>query len=485
VLRGGYRVSYFPIPLASWASSAAFNAPMHARFNTDVNAAARAPDGIMNYGLRAPFTTIAGQNSRNALDVNDMTLLPRGFAQSTFLDPHQPDGQVQDWNFTIEREVMRATVARISYVGNHAGNLEEQVRINDNTPAFIWYANRREKLPGGEYSNVATRPYDQQVYGTLEQYRKIGWSNFNGVQLELERRYEKGFAYQIFYVMGNALGAGGQGWNTPLLDTNQFLTGAVPTDLDERNRFLMYRRDTSIPKHRVNWNWIADLPIGRGKWLGHNASGWLDKIVGGWQIAGMGSLRSNYFALPTTYFPNGNKLEIYGRKYPIQDCRTPGVCNTGYLWWNGYIPANQINSYDANGKPNGVMGVPDSYKPAAEPLLPWPKNPSRSDPNYAYYGTNTVWIPLKDGSLQRVVYNDNLNAWRNQFAPSVMQWGLDASLFKRIAITESVALRFNADFFNVLNHPNDTASVGGDGILSTRTSGSSARNVQLSLRLIW
>jgi hypothetical protein len=40
-------------------------------------------------------------------------------------------------------------------------------------------------------------------------------------------------------------------------------------------------------------------------------------------------------------------------------------------WWNGYIPPNRINSVDANGKPNGVMGVPANHKPSTAPLIPW------------------------------------------------------------------------------------------------------------------
>jgi hypothetical protein len=59
---------------------------------------------------------------------------------------------------------------------------------------------------------------------------------------------------------------------------------------------------------------------------------------------------------------------VYGYKYPIQDCRS-GNCFPGYLWWNGYIPANRINSVDASGKPNGIMGVPADYKPAQAPLI--------------------------------------------------------------------------------------------------------------------
>jgi hypothetical protein len=259
----------------------------------------------------------------------------------------------------------------------------------------------------------------------------------------------------------------------------------VPEDLNARNRLLNYARDTGVPKHRVRWNWIVDLPFGKGKPLGRKASGFLNGLIGGWQVAGMGSLASTYFSLPTSVYPNGNKIELYGYKYPIQDC-TSGNCYPGYLWWNGYIPANKINSHDpATGKPNGIMGVPANYKPAAEPLIPWPASPIPNDPNAPYYGTNTVWVPLKNGTLQRTTYDTGLYPWNNQYLPSVLQWGMDASLFKRIAITERCSLRFNADFFNVFNHPGNPSGVGSNGVLSTRSSGQGARQLQLTLRLTW
>ena len=271
-----------------------------------------------------------------------------------------------------------------------------------------------------------------------------------------------------------------------LTTPEQFLPGAVPTDFDKRNRFLNYQRDTSIPKHRIRWNWIADLPFGRGKTIGGNAGGLLNRFIGGWQLAGTGYLRSNFQSLPTGTYPNGNAIEYYGYKYPIQDC-TGGTCYPGYLWNNaGYIPANRINSYDpVTGRPNGIMGVPADYKSVSQPIWPWPANPQSSDPMYPYYGSNTVWVPLSNGVLQRTTYNENLHPWRQQYFPSVRQWGLDASLFKTIPVTERVNLRFNLDYFNVLNHPNNPTGVSGMGILSTRSSGSGARELQLTLRLTW
>jgi hypothetical protein len=283
-------------------------------------------------------------------------------------------------------------------------------------------------------------------------------------------------------------GGGGYSGTSVIPEVNQFLPGEVPGDINARNKLLNYQRDTSVPKHRVRWNFLVDMPFGRGKAMLGDAGPWLNRLVGGWQVAGMGTLYSTYFALPATLFPNGNKLEMYGYKYPIEDC-TSGTCYPGYLWWNGYIPAHQINSKDpVTGKPNGYMGIPADYKPSVQPLLPYPADfrsrTAASDPLFNFYGGNTVWITLKDGSVQRTGYA-GLQPLRQQYLPSVLMWGLDASAFKTVPITESVNLRLNVDFFNVLNHPGNPNSVGSTGMLATRNSGWGARTLQLTLRLTW
>jgi len=486
VIRGGYRISYFAIPVRFWSATMRGNAPLTARFSNSLTSSAQSPDRIGNYGMRSAPTMFAGVNSRNAVQLDNPVSLYRGAAGSNYFAPNQPDPLVHDWNFTLEREVMANTVARVAWVANHGSRLEQVYRYNDNPPDYVWFVTTGLRIPSGDFSDVARRPYDQQVYGGLAEWRKTGWSNYGGVQVELERRYSRGFGFQLFYVVGNTLAAGGRNWSgtSVIPELNQFLPGLVPQDREQRNRFLNYQRDTSIPKHRVRWNWIADLPFGAGKPLGGNAGRWLDRLIGGWQLAGMGSLRGAYFTLPTGIFPTGEKIEMYGYKHPIQDCRG-GTCYPGYLWWNGYIPANQINSTDSAGRPNGVMGVPANYKPSGQPINPWPRNPNRNDPMYSYYGGNTVWVTLKDGTSQRTTFNNGLHPWRQQYFPSTRQWGLDASLFKRIPITEKVNLRFNADVFNVLNHPGNPSGVGSDGILSTRSSGYGAREMQFTLRLSW
>ena len=494
VVRGGYRISFYPQKLQDWVGAQSSSVPVGANFTNSVTNTALSPDGLPNYGLRTVPAYVAGRSTPDSIiDTTDTRLLARGFS-GRFLDPHHADGRVQDWNFTIEKEVMANTVVRAAYVGNYGDKQQQWTYYNEETPGYIWYATRREPLPTGSFASVATRPYDQQTYGSIDLFAATGYGRYNGVQFEVERRFSNGIAFQAFWVIGNTLLVNRDTDETQAADAimgvNQFLPGAVPADPQERNRFLNYKRDPNTPKHQFRWNFVVDLPVGNGKKLLSNANGVLGKIVGGWQIAGLGNIRTSYWTLPTDIYPTaGKNVEVYGYKYPIQDCRS-GVCYPGYLWWNGYIPANRINSVDANGRPNGVMGVPTDFKPAAQPLIPagstaLPPNAPANTVVSQFWDTNSVWIPLSNGTVQRVIFNDNLHPWRNQYMPGVRQWFQDASLFKFIKITEQMSLRVNVDFFNVFNHPNNPIEIGGDGVLLTRNSGSAARVTQVGLRLIW
>ena len=131
------------------------------------------------------------------------------------------------------------------------------------------------------------------------------------------------------------------------------------------------------------------------------------------------------------------------------------------------------------------MGVPSNYKPAHTPLIPIPADGgSASDPMFPYYDSNNVMVPMKNGTLQRIDFNPNLNPWRNQFVLGPKTWDQNASLFKVIRINEQFTLRINMDFFNVFNMPGITMPAA-NGILSTQLSNNEARNLQMTIRLQW
>ena len=271
--------------------------------------------------------------------------------------------------------------------------------------------------------------FDQTVYGTVTEIRMSGWSNFNGISLEAEHRYSHGYGFQLSYTMGNALQAGGQQWNTPytVRELNYFLPGAVPTDYDARNRFLNYRRDTDIPKHSVKWNWLVDLPFGKGKPLGRNAGRVLDKFIGGWQL---GSIMS------------------YQTGFPITVSTGTDIANTG-------------GGFD---RPNAT-GI--------DPVLP------RSQQKTARFFNIDAFLRQPAGTFGNVGRNTLIG-------PRILNW--DFSTHKDFPITETHRVEFRFEAFNFMNHPNwanpntSRNSAGFGSIGGTRTS---MRQLQFALKYVF
>ena len=336
VIRGAYSIFQFNQPLRWFSGYGSDTSPQLATLNVNPDSAATSPDGLSNYLLRTAPTVVAGVNSANVINTSQVTGIVPGSAQAYFMDPHQHSPRAQEWNIAFEKEIMPNTALSLGYVGTHGSNLGTEYSVNDSTPTYIWYAKTGQPLPTGTYANVATRPYDQTLYGTMYEFMNIGWSNDQSFKVELEHRYSKGFAFQVFYVMSNALSAGGLSWHGSNLETPNEYLNPVPTDLNALLRLTQYKRDTSTPKHLLQWNWVADVPIGRGKRFAGNGNRVLDKFIGGWQIAGNGSVRSNYDSMAASNYGPVGQLQVYGTKYPVQDC-TSGVCYNAYLYDNGYI----------------------------------------------------------------------------------------------------------------------------------------------------
>jgi hypothetical protein len=385
--------------------------------------------------------------------------------------------------------VIAGTLLRVRYAGSHAADATQLEDYNTAPPDYIYYATTHQPKPTGALANVALRPFDNTVLGTVQEYVNSGVTNTEAISVQVQRR-TKNYTAELTYTMTNALTTGASTQSASQVpDTQQFLPGAVPTDYTARDMFLNYQRDTGIAKHYIQYDWATILPVGNGKKLLSNANRLVDTVVGGWQLEGIGTFRSNYFALPTTNWNfTGVPIQQYGYKYPIQNC-TSGACIPGYLWWNGYIPANQINSHDANGNPNGYEGIPANYQPAVTPLIPFgsttlPPNAPANTNISQFAGTNTAWVPLQNGTVQQVAYT-GLNPWRNQLLPGPNQWNVDASLSKTFVIHENLKFRLAADVFNVFNHPNNPNTIGGDGFLNAHNSGLAARILQLGGRLNW
>jgi len=98
--------------------------------------------------------------------------------------------------------------------------------------------------------------------------RNYGRSDYNSMQVDLRRRFSKGFAAQGSYTYARG-------------------TSYTNNDLHYP---LQPRRSTTIP-HAVKMLWTWDLPVGRGRRFGTNLNKWVDGALGGWQFSGSGRVQ--------------------------------------------------------------------------------------------------------------------------------------------------------------------------------------------------
>jgi hypothetical protein len=482
VLRGGFGEYIYPVPMRNFYGDTDGDVPFQASYQASYTNAAQAPDSLPNYMLRAPQAVVAGSSTGATSDTNVISVsgnpnINPGISVG-WMDPNQPPTSVMEGNFTIEQSLKFKTVVRASITDTHGLNLEQFWNYNTAPSQYVWYMTTGLPLPTGALASIATNPYDSKVYGSLLEGRKTGYSNDYSAQLNVQRLYSNGLAFQFYYTFSAAFRNGGNGWRDstvyPLAD---YLSGMKPATLDAENHILNYVRDTGIPMHRYRWNFIYDLPVGRGKRFLGSASKWLDEIIGGYQFAGDGSLGSQSFALGSGNWGPTNPLTIWKHKYPIKDC-IGGTCYPGYQYFNGFISETQINTA------NGVSGLPTPYTPYQTPINTIANNATPS--TSSLFNTNNVTVTLASGAtVSNVGYSPGPGT--NPYTKTILQgpkvFFQDISLFKTFPITEHVNIKFNLDAFNVFNNQGDTVPNGTSGIQLFQTSVNTARQLQASARI--
>ena len=498
IVRGGYGLYVSPVPMRTLLAQFSSSQPFRTTYQYNVNSATYSPDNIANWLLRNKPVYIAGLNTNSPamIDLNNPAAIGRG--ASVVAMGSLPSMKIHEWNAMVEKQIGNTMVFRIRYTGRHGWHADQLNNINPQQTNYNWLITTNSPYPTGTYSGEARRPYDQVAYTDVKILTKTGSINSSTFTFEYERRFFKGLGFQFFHTITNGYRLAGNSFRDGGgLTPDYFQPGTVPTDPATLNRFLNYQRDTGVPQHRTRWNWNYEVPIGRGKWIAHNASGWVNNLIGGWKLSGSGTIVSSWFALPVQNWGAFTNFEVYGTKYPILDCRnTPASaasasderCFQGYLYYNGYISQHQINSYNANGIPNGVFGLPANYHAAESPVNPWPVNGKTTDANASLYDTNNVNLKLKDNSTVQVAVDTGLHPWRQQYRLGPFNWNTDASLLKFFTLKEHLRLRVNFDVFNVFNLQGLNVP-GTDGIVTLQNSyggfGLRPRQVQVNARLEW
>jgi hypothetical protein len=476
VFRAGFSISYYPPPMYNSLEQIRASEPYLTYPLYSPDSSGYYVDGAPGYSLRSVPTYIAGKNTTNIFQNAGISGLTAGSMTVTFLQPHTPDSQVYDGNITLEKQILRKTTVRASWVANHNSNVDIFRNLNPQMPSYVWAVVNKTPYP----SAAGTSRPISNILGNITEVTHDGYSNYSGIHAELEHRFSQGYSYRIFFVNNNSYSLGSvnaQGTSTTLYPASYYLPNQVQgLDQNQLDRLTNYARNTTFPHKQISWNWVAQIPVGRGKFLLKNASPWLDKVVGGWQISGLGTWSTTWWSLQSGQFPTGAPLQIYGHKFHIQDCRS-GACLSGYLYSNGgWINPAQINSVNAAGQCTGICGIPADYKSYSAPLV--------TDPTSPYFGGNTVTLPLSNGTNYIGSYG-GLLPLANQYFQTPGLWTLSAALFKEVNIRERLRMRFQWDVANPTNSPEEPQAPNANGLIYSYTSGQSARTMQFSLRMLW
>jgi hypothetical protein len=470
ILRGGYGIYYWTMPLSQILQSSRTNPPLNLRFENDLGS----QNGTnFNYALKSrPAET--DYIGKATVDVGSIVGISRTAQAMMPWDIHNwSDNKAQEWTLSFEREVMRETGVRFSYIGNHGSNLEQRWRWNDPEAEYNYQLRTGQVRP----SNADLRRVNPNwTSGCCNApVKHNGYSNTHSFQAEVERRYSQGLAFQWFYAYTHSLttsDTGGFNFGSSGINASGSGTAfAVPENIvikgnpglsDSDRLRLGYANSTEVPAHRVRWNGIWDLPFGRGQKWGSGVGRGLNFLIGGWQIAFIGNWRS------------GNWMGVSSGLYLFGD---PQISAEERLSMN-IFGKNQVLWFKGDFDPTQAKNV-DMAKLTA--LVPVDRSQRVLRPVGARFD-NRVAMRLADGSVRETTVTDMVNWNARNFMRGPGSFAQDASIFKNFAFTEQIRLRFTADFFNVFNHPINLAPNGGTGLQDLSLQANDPRIIQLSLR---
>ncbi len=466
VLRGGYGEYFWTMPLSQILQSTRSNPPLNLRYTNNP----------YNKNDTSNYTNIAKPVAADfigaiGIDTQGIVTLDRGAQGVYFWDGRNwGDGRAQSWHATVERELMRNTVLRLSYLGDHGSNMEQRFTVNPQESEYNYVARTGLIPPSNKYLLRPNKNWNPVGMN------RTGFSNTNSGQVEIERRFSQGIAFQWFYTYSRSLtttdaegftsgnssiNSAGGGGQTP---DNLQIIGNPGLSYDQRLA-MVYFNSTTVPPHRIRYNANVELPFGIGKRYGGGWNPIVNGVLGGWQIAINGDWRSGYWLSPST------SLYAFGDPRLSADQRLEMTYSgrRQRLWFKGYFDPTQAKNV-TGGDLFALVPVDRSQRVLRQ-----------VGSNF----DNKIAQKLASGSIRQTSIGENYN-WSpraNIMGPGA--WNTDIGVYKNFRLSESALIRLKGDFFNAFNHPNDANPNMTTGLQNLSVQSNSGRIIQLSLRVDW
>jgi len=124
-----------------------------------------------------------------------------------------------------------------------------------------------------------------QFTGALNVLDSNDLSRYNGLEIIIKRRLKSGIGYQIGYTY--SLSKDTRSFDpvfTTVSRANNQSASSTPFDINNRN--LNYAWSDFDRRHVLQATYVAEIPLGRGKWFLSDIPKPLDWVIGGWQLSG-------------------------------------------------------------------------------------------------------------------------------------------------------------------------------------------------------
>ncbi len=258
ILRTGFAITYFPEqPSASnmIGQQVPYTISQNVTFATN-------PTDFTGVGtINDPFPAIAQVQPRTTAELQaaNPRVLGHSFENET--------SYAEQWHLGVERQLFSAMAVELAYAGSAGKHIVFCYNPNEVQPGIGTLESRRLIQPLNRLSNML-------------QCDPRNRSTYHSGQLKVTQRFTGGLQFLGSYTYGKTLdyggsaASGGGAVGNPQTVTN-LAAGHGPAGFDVR--------------HRAVISWVWQLPWGpEGRWL--RDGGVLSALVGGWQVAGIGTM---------------------------------------------------------------------------------------------------------------------------------------------------------------------------------------------------
>jgi hypothetical protein len=268
-----------------------------------------------------------------------------------------------NWNFSIQRELPNATMLTVSYVGSISRHLIYLNMMNEPNFGAAWAPWTQDPTVTPKYDGTTTLPvnYYRPYAGisTMNLYSSGSSTNYNALQVQLEKRMSRKLSYGVAYTWAKAMGIGDQQWSW----TNTF----------DRRKYN-YGRLAYDRAHVMTANFVYHLPkVGKnGNFLDHPG---IRLALNDWEVAGLVTAQTgtpNSFGFGFSGgVSNQNRQwtgqETYGPRPIIGDWRMPADKMNDYQQFNvAAIQPAKIPSVGLESGPSGYWSSPITFLSSPE-----------------------------------------------------------------------------------------------------------------------